>query len=154
MSSAEPVAFKATRFRLNTSTQYADQLWLKNVSTVASPATMGTTDSVKAAYLPNGDGAVPTIFGVMNWQAPLSGNPSECNIKVLDSASSTLETALKLTNDRAQFSGMVASSQGMEIGSGASAPWRMTVDPVTGSLLFLKYNSSTGVYEEKHAIST
>ncbi len=148
-----PVAFKATRFRVNTSTQYADQLWLKNISTVATPDTLGQTDSVKAAYLPDGNSAIPSVFGTMTWKAPLEASPSECSIKLYDSSTSTMETVATMTQAKAQFSGWMASNVGMEIGSGTSAPWHVTMNPTTGSLVFSKYNPSTGVYDWKHEIS-
>lgn len=143
------IAFKARTFRLTKSHQYADQLWTSNLSTIASPTTLGRTDSVKAAYLPNGDSAVPTVFGVLSWDAPSGSVDASCTIRVFDTQSNTVIPAASFTSSRADFSGMVATTQGLEI----DGAWRIVRDPVTDALAFQRKNAD-GIYQTKHTISS
>jgi hypothetical protein len=80
--------FKATTFRLNNSTQYADQLWLKSLGAIATSSTDGETEAFKAAYLDDGNLAVPSVFGSMSWGMPVEGSsrvePSRCTIKLFE----------------------------------------------------------------------
>lgn len=149
MTSTLPITFKAKTFRLNRSHQYADQLWLKNISTIASPSTTGETNSVNAAYLPDGDTALPTVFGMLSWTAPSSTIDAQCNIKVFDSTSHMV-TAASFTPTKASFSGIVSTSQGLEIDN----TWKISIDTSSLGLVFAKYNASTGLYEVKHIISS
>lgn len=142
-------SFKAKTFRLNKSHQYADQLWLKSVGTIATPTTTGQTDSVKAAYLPEGDLAIPTVFGVLSWNAPGLATSGECKIKVFDN-SSQMVTAASFTPEKASFSGLVNSAQGLEI----DGKWRISIDPVTSGLTFAQKNTATGLYETKHMVTS
>lgn len=144
------IAFKAKTFRLNSSHQYADQLWTKNISTIATTATTGKTDSVSAAYLPEGDTAIPTVFGVLSWTAPGVSTSGECNIRVFDHELSTMVTAASLTPSKAAFAGMLSTPQGLEI----DHMWRISVHAASSGLAFEKYNAATGVYEVKHTISS
>ena len=106
--------FKAKTFRLTKSTQYADQLWLKSLSTIATPSTEGQTDSVRAAYLPGGDTAVPTVFGTLSWKAPNEGNPGQCAINVSDGydlvAGVTIEPSLASFNGDCRVAGTMRAS--------------------------------------------
>ena len=145
-----PINFKANAFRANRSHQYADQLWLKSIATIASPSTTGKTDSVSAAYLPNGDTAIPTVFGVLSWKAPNPTTSAECSIKLQSTNSAPLVTAATFTSERALFSGTVHTASGVEIGN----QWRIAVDPVSSSLVFEKANAVTGAYEVKHSITS
>lgn len=144
------IAFKAKAFRLNQSHQYADQLWIKNISTIASSGTTGRTDSVKAAYLPEGDTAIPTVFGVLSWDAPGVATSGVCNIKVFDTDQSSMATAASFTPSKASFSGVVSTSQGIEIDNA----WRIAIHPDSSGLAFEKYNAATGAYDVKHIISS
>lgn len=149
MTSTLPITFKAKTFRLNKSHQYADQLWLKNISTIASPSTTGETDSVKAAYLPDGDTALPTVFGMLSWTAPSSTIEAHCKINVFD-ADSHMVTAASFTPSNASFSGIVRTPQGLEIDN----TWRISIDSSSSGLAFEKFNELTGMYEVKHVISS
>jgi len=149
--------FKASTFRLTrSSSQYADHLWLKGISTVASPSTTGRTDSLSAAYLPNGDSAIPNIFGKLSWTAPTTGTTPEdaddatCNIQVLSPTSQQLVTAASFTSGIASFSGIVHTAAGLEIGD----TWRVSVDPLTESLRFEKFNEVTGLYNVMQSITS
>lgn len=142
--------FKASTFRLNRSNQYADHLWLNGISTIASPSTTGTTDSLRAAYLPGGDTAIPNIFGKLSWNAPVSGTAANCDIQVLSPISHELTTAVTLTSEKSTFSGIVHTALGLEIGN----LWRISVDPQTSSLRFEKMNEVTGKYEAMQIITS
>jgi hypothetical protein len=148
--------FKASTFRLNRSNQYADHLWLKGISTVASPSTTGRTDSLSAAYLPNGDSAIPNIFGKLSWTAPTTGTTPQdtddatCNIQVLSPTSQQLVTAASFTSGKASFSGIVRTAAGLEIGD----TWRVSVDPLTETLQFEKFNMVTGRYDVMQSITS
>jgi hypothetical protein len=143
--------FKAASFRLNRSSQYADHLWLKGISTVASPSTTGRTDSLSAAYLPNGDTAIPNIFGKLSWSAPTTGTENAtCNIQVLSPTSQELVTAASFTAEKTSFSGAVRTAAALEFGD----TWRISVDPLTESLRFEKMNQDTGVYEPMQSITS
>lgn len=142
MASTLPIGFKAKTFRLNKSHQYADHLWLRSVSTVASSLS-GMTDSVTAAHLPDGDTAIPTVFGALSWAAPGVSTGGECRIRLFDT-SSTMVTAAAFTAEKAAFSGVV------EIGN----RWQISVDPASSSLVFKAMNPVTGVYEIKHVITS
>jgi hypothetical protein len=142
MASTLPIGFKAKTFRLNKSHQYADHLWLRSVSTVANSLS-GATDSVTAAHLPEGDMAIPTVFGALSWAAPGASTGGECRIRVFDT-SSHMVTAAAFTSEKASFSGMV------EIGD----RWQISVDPVSSNLVFKAAHPATGVYEIKHVITS
>ena len=148
--------FKASTFRLTRSSQYADHLWLKGISTVASPSTTGRTDSLSAAYLPNGDTAIPNIFGKLSWTAPITGTDTEnardatCNIQVLPPTSQELVTAASFTAEKTSFSGAVRTAAGLEFGDS----WRISTDPINASLRFEKFNEDTGVYEIMQSITS
>lgn len=75
--------FRESAFRSTTGTQYADQLWLRNIGTIATPSTYGETESLRVGYLEDGDGAIPSLFGSLLWKAPTS-EPAQCEIKVSD----------------------------------------------------------------------
>lgn len=75
--------FKAKNFRFTKSTQYADQLWLKTMGTIATAYTYGQSDSLRVAYLAEDSTAVPAVFGSMSWTAPLEA-PTRCTINLLD----------------------------------------------------------------------
>jgi hypothetical protein len=142
------IEFKARAFRLNRSDQYADQLWTRTLSTIAEPSSGGTTDALKAAYLPSGDLAVPTVFGVLSWTSPSSLGSAQCRIRLFDSATNAVTTAASFTSTRAEFAGLVATPQGLEI----DGTWRIHVDAATGSLVF-QWRNPSGVFETKHAIT-
>jgi len=142
--------FKASKFRLNQSNQYADHLWLNGISTVASPSTTGTTDSLRAAYLPSGDTAIPNIFGKLSWHAPMAGTAANCDIQVVSPVSQALTTAVSLTAEKSSFSGIVHTALGLEIGN----VWRISVDSQTSSLCFEKMNEGTGKYETMQIITS
>jgi hypothetical protein len=141
--------FKASAFRLNRSSQYADHLWLKGISTVASPSTTGRTDSLSAAYLPNGDTAIPNIFGKLSWNSPTIDTPANCEIQVLSPTSQQLVTAASFTTEKTSFSGTLRTAASLEIGN----TWRISVEQLTGSLRFEKLNEQTGVYEVMQSIT-
>lgn len=140
--------FKASSFRLNRSSQYADHLWLKGISTVASPLTSGRTNSLSATYLPNGNTAIPNVFGMLSWNAP-SADAATCDIQVISPTSQQLVTAASFTTEKTSFSGAVRTATGLEIGDS----WRISEDPLTASLRFEKKNLQTGVYEAMQSIT-
>ncbi len=146
--------FKASSFRLTRSSQYADHLWLKGISTVASPSTTGRTDSLSAAYLPNGDTAIPNIFGKLSWTAPTTGTgnagAATCNIQVLSPTSQELVTAASFTAEKTSFLGAVRTATGLEFGDS----WRISADPLNASLRFEKFNEDMGVYEIMQSITS
>jgi len=143
MASTLPITFKANTFRLNRSHQYADHLWLRSVGTIATSAS-GATDSVIAAHLPEGDMAIPTVFGALSWTAPGASGNGECRIKLADT-SSHMVTAASFTAEKAAFFGGV-----VEIGN----RWQISVDPASSGLVFKAMNPVTGVYETKHVITS
>ncbi len=107
--------FKATTYRLNSSTQYADQLWLNALGAIATPSTGGVTESVKAAYLDDGSLAVPTVFGSMSWKAPMDASSGRCTIKLFDGEDTvdavTIEPSVATFNGDCIVTGRVLAAE-------------------------------------------
>jgi hypothetical protein len=141
--SSSTFQFKPRSFRLNRSAQYADQLWLKTVSTVVMPSTEGAhIDSVRAAYLPEGDAAVPSVFGVLSWQAPLVSLPAECQVQFHDGTA--MVPAMTVQPSRTAFTGVAAAADWLEVGTGSNR-WRIVPNEADGSLATQKWEDGAWV---------
>lgn len=121
--------FKATAFRSSSGTQYGDQLWLNGLGTIATPSTEGRTVALKAAYLEDGDAAIPSVFGSLSWTAPTEEALAQCTVNVYDG----FDVAPAMTIDlyEAKFNGDCRVAGTVYAASGSMSS--LTVD---GGVLF------------------
>lgn len=156
--------FKSKTFRLNTSTQYADKVWLKSLGTIATPSTGGETDSVKVAYLDDDLNAVPEVFGSMSWRAATEEVPSYCKINLFDGTD--MVTAMSITpslvtfNYDCEMTGRLIASElggtllnseqpsvtslGTLSGLTVDGPLTLPSVPASSATVFLTWDPSTG----------
>lgn len=156
--------FKTRSFRLNTSTQYADKLWLNALGTIATPSTEGETDSVKVAYMDDDDHAVPEIFGSMSWKHATEEVPAFCKINLFDGTD--MVTAMYMepymvnfngdcnVSGRVladQFEGLIVTSDQPYISSlgtlsslAVNGPLYLPSLPASSSSVLLSWDPSTG----------
>jgi hypothetical protein len=141
------MVFRANTFRLTEGLQYADELWLRSMGAVATPATAGRVDAVRAAFLPDGDAAQPAELGALSWQA--DANPSQgdahCVINVFDADQGVAVPAMNVTPKGVSVAGA------LEFNTATGAPWRLAVD-ATGNLLMIQ-KLVNGNYQTKSLVS-
>lgn len=145
--------FKAKTFRLNASTQYADQLWLNSLGAIATSSTGGEAESVKVAYLADDDNAVPSVFGSMSWRTATEEVPSYCQIKLYDGVD--MVPAMTVEPTLATFNGdLLAAGRGTLSGLTVDGPVYFPSMPASSSSMFMTWDPSTGEvsYSESSAI--
>ena len=140
------MAFTASTFRLTNSLQYADELWLRSLAAVATPATGGRVDAVRAAFLPDGEAAQPSVFGALSWQAAsVPGGDARCSINVFDGAQGAVVPAMNVAPKTVSVAGT------LELNTAAGAPWRLAVDETGNILMIQKWID--GEYQTKSLVS-
>lgn len=136
--------FKAKNFRYTKSTQYADQLWLKTVGTIATAWTYGQSDSLRVAFLGEDSTAVPAVFGSMSWTAPLS-SPSQCTIKLLDG--SDMLAAMTIEPSKTTVTGLTVNGNvHLPFLPNAATGHVVSFNPSTGKIGYMESGRGDGSF--------
>lgn len=132
--------FKPRTYRLNTSTQYADRLWLNSLGAIATSSTEGETESVKVAYLDDDDdNAVPEVFGSMSWKHATEEVPTSCKINLFDGTD--MVTAMYMEPYMTTFNGDCNVAGRLTIDGPLYMP---SMPALSGSSLFMTWDPVTG----------